>query len=218
MGLCLCFLWPSFVLLGPCQCLSKTVRLIRDTTAPVSISICTHLSLMPTNTIRGSIFFSWYAEEFVHWGSVSWSNRVCVVVMLIFINLKCPAISGALSAFPFQAGYWKVASFLSEVVSYIPEVTIIRWVLAVTSKTVFRFFLDRNFICRCSLYLCKCRDIGAGCYVVNIFVRTFHRLGYLSSLGEIQLFSANKHLQIRSSATPTTSKSLIISWILGLFF
>ena len=47
--------WVSFGLLGPCQCLSKMVRLISDTAVPVSISISTHLSLMLANTIIGSI-------------------------------------------------------------------------------------------------------------------------------------------------------------------
>ena len=81
----------------------------------------------------------------MHWGSVSWSDRVCVVVMLISVDLMCPAISGALSTFPFQAGCWNVTSFLAEAASCIPEATIIRWVLAVKSKTCFFVFPRPEF-------------------------------------------------------------------------
>ena len=56
-------------------------------------------------------FFSWDVEEFVHWGSVSWSNRVCAVVMLISVDFMCPAISGALVPFFFLGGLLKCGQF-----------------------------------------------------------------------------------------------------------
>ena len=84
------------------QCLSKIVWLISDTAALVSVSISTHLSLSPTNTIRRSTF--------VHWGCVSWSNSVltysslstlCVWQFLVLLEplfldrlLKCDQFSG----------------------------------------------------------------------------------------------------------------------------
>lgn len=58
---------------------SKTVQLISDTAVPVSISISTQLSLMPTNTIRGFIFFLGDMEKFVHQSGVSWNNKEDVV-------------------------------------------------------------------------------------------------------------------------------------------
>ena len=129
-------------------------------------------------------------EEFVHWGSVSWSNRVHVIVTLISVNLMCPAISGAICTFPFKAGCWNGASFLAEVVSCIPEMTIIQWVLAITSKIWFFAFSSTGIssVNATYIWLCGCNGVGAGCYIMNIFVSTFHCQGYLSSLVEIQLF------------------------------
>ena len=210
-------MWVSFGLLGPASVCQKLCCRVSDTASPVSISISAHLSLLPTNTIRGS-FFLWDAEEFVHWGSVSWSNRVCVVVMLIPVNLMCPAIHSALSTFfLFQADCWNVANFLAEVASCIPEATIIWWVLAVTSKTWFSLFPQPEFPLSMQLMF--------GYVSVVVLEQAAMLWTFLSALSiarairldwsKFNFVYSNKHLQIRSSATPIISKSFNISWIVG---
>ena len=47
------------------------------------------------------------------------------------------------------------------------------------------------------IWLCLCSGVGVDCFVVNIFVSTFHCQGYLSSLVEIQFFS----IQLTSANT-----------------
>ena len=142
----------------------------------LSLSIC---HWCPPIRLEGQFFFLWDAKAFVHWGRVSWSNRVCVV-MLISVDLMCLAISGGLSTFPFQAGSWNVTSFLSEVASCIPEATII-WFFAFSPTGI--SYVDAAYI-----WLYECSGVGASCYVLNIFVSTFHHQGNLSSLVKIQFF------------------------------
>ena len=61
---------------------------------------------------------------------------------------------------------------------------------------------------------CVCAvGVGAGCYVVNISVSTFHRQGCLAW----SKFNFFPPMWIQSSATPITSKSLNIQGPLNKF-
>ena len=145
----------------PRQCLLKTVRLISDTTAPVLIFISIHLSLMPTNTI--SLCTEAVSPEVIECVSSSCS---CLSTLCVWRFL------GPLVSFLFKqaAEMWpqlQVASLKRHIEN-----------IAFTSPGISS--VDGAYI-----RLCKCGRVGAGCYVANIFISTFHRQGYLSSLVEI---------------------------------
>ena len=84
-----CALWLSFGLSGPCQCQSKTVQLISDTAPPVSISISTHLWLMPINIIRGSIFFCSEMQKSLCTEAVSPELIVCMASSYSSLSTLC---------------------------------------------------------------------------------------------------------------------------------
>ena len=63
-----------------------------------------------------------------------------------------------------------MASFLAEVASCIPEVTIIRCASCHVENMVFYFSSARiSSVDAAYIWLCECSGVGAGCYVVNIF-------------------------------------------------
>ena len=113
-------------------------------------------------------------EEFVHWGSVSWSYKVCVVVMRLSVDLMYTAISGALSTFTFHAGCWNGAVFPAEVTSSIPEAILIRRVLAVTSKTRFFVFSSIEICSVDAAYFC--------CVIVVVLEQAAVSWTFLSAL------------------------------------